>query len=891
MSTKRISGVLMAACIVVSLAGLARGETIVLARTGQDAPSPDSAWSFPGSWTDPDGVYLTFTNAPVLNSFGQIAFQAHLEGTYYGEDSDTAIFRVDSEEGRLIAQKGLFLPSWHARFESFAYCSSTINDLGQVAFWSQSTDGLTGIYCGTGDGWPTQVVRENDPLPDGNGRFDSIPPYDPIPLDMAGNVAFQAVFKDTAGGAADNTGIVVTKGSVPRVVAREGSPAPDGAGEYVHFDFPSHVALGCVGGVAFLASTTGSSGGEPATAIFGGRNTMHMLVRENTAVPGGNGVFSTFSRLSIVEITPYEGSSVVFRAFMTETLGGPGDDDIGLFRHGIASPSSPSSLITEIVRTGESPPDGNGQYHYFGSNVSQTLNGIAFRVQMRNTSNPGLDSEGIYRSSFGGQIVKIARAGEPAPDGNGVLNTLYPPVTNSAGQVAFQAWVWDTAGGYSDDEVIYVGNGLTLLTVAREGDSLLGSTITELHFATGPQGRNGLNEYCQVAYKVVLADGREALMLTTPLVEYSGGANGDWSDKDNWTLGIAAAEVHDVVIAPGHSVEVAGPRTYTTIKSLTLGTPDGGTATLNLTGGGDLTALGEIAIGPNGHILVGAGRALTAAALLNQGILAFEAGQGHVLGNVTNGPGGQILVAAGANAWMHGPLENTGVVEVAPGGEVHLLGLAGNGPTGGGTTWLEGDVRPGSYIGQMGFEGDVVLGRGCVMHIELGGLAPGTGHDQLNIGGAATLGGTLALSLINNFTPQVGDEFEIMTYGSAAGEFADTTSWPFDGNKALVKVHGANALTLFATYQGDATLDFCVDGLDYVAWSSNYLTGGTWQEGDFNADGYVDGLDYIVWSTNYEQGCPGQVPEPSVLLLLALGGLAVIRDQRSRRSTQVGDRR
>jgi hypothetical protein len=154
----------------------------------------------------------------------------------------------------------------------------------------------------------------------------------------------------------------------------------------------------------------------------------------------------------------------------------------------------------------------------------------------------------------------------------------------------------------------------------------------------------------------------------------------------------------------------------------------------------------------------------------------------------------------------------------------------------------------------------------------LGGLAPGSGHDKLNIGGAASLGGTLAISLINNFTPQVGDEFEIMTYGSRSGEFADTTGWLFDGNKALVKVHGANALTLFATYQGDATLDFCVDGLDYVAWSSNYLTGDTWQEGDFNADGIVDGLDYIVWSTLLRTGADsGHLCAASTALPSGLG--------------------
>ena len=79
--------------------------------------------------------------------------------------------------------------------------------------------------------------------------------------------------------------------------------------------------------------------------------------------------------------------------------------------------------------------------------------------------------------------------------------------------------------------------------------------------------------------------------------------------------------------------------------------------------------------------------------------------------------------------------------------------------------------------------------------------------------------------------------------------------------------------------RGDANLDDCVDGLDYIAWSNNYLTGTEWSQGDFVDDDLVDGLDYIVWSNNYEGSCPTAplVPEPGSGLLAALAAVALLR--------------
>ena len=56
---------------------------------------------------------------------------------------------------------------------------------------------------------------------------------------------------------------------------------------------------------------------------------------------------------------------------------------------------------------------------------------------------------------------------------------------------------------------------------------------------------------------------------------------------------------------------------------------------------------------------------------------------------------------------------------------------------------------------------------------KIGGTTPGAGgHDQLNVAGAANLDGKLQVTLIDGFTPNVGDTFEFLTFGSSAGQFA-----------------------------------------------------------------------------------------------------------------------
>jgi T5SS/PEP-CTERM-associated repeat protein len=83
-----------------------------------------------------------------------------------------------------------------------------------------------------------------------------------------------------------------------------------------------------------------------------------------------------------------------------------------------------------------------------------------------------------------------------------------------------------------------------------------------------------------------------------------------------------------------------------------------------------------------------------------------------------------------------------------------------------------GFIWPGNSPGLFTIDGSYEQDDGGTFEAEIGGTDPGNGYDQIQVTGAAVLGGNLNVRLINGFTPAVGQTFRIVNAASVSGAFA-----------------------------------------------------------------------------------------------------------------------
>jgi hypothetical protein len=157
-----------------------------------------------------------------------------------------------------------------------------------------------------------------------------------------------------------------------------------------------------------------------------------------------------------------------------------------------------------------------------------------------------------------------------------------------------------------------------------------------------------------------------------------------------------------------------------------------------------------------------------------------------------------------------------------------------------------GVVRPGSSVGTLTMNGPYEQGPDGTLAIELDGLEPGTGHDQLVVTGAAQLDGALEIELVDGYQPNDGDAFTILTAAEINGAFETVTDGytvMYEDTEVIV-VAGEVVNGCPADLDGDGTVGFNDLTLLLGTWGPCPAEGTC--DADIDGDGTVGFNDLTV---------------------------------------------
>ena len=220
----------------------------------------------------------------------------------------------------------------------------------------------------------------------------------------------------------------------------------------------------------------------------------------------------------------------------------------------------------------------------------------------------------------------------------------------------------------------------------------------------------------------------------------------------------------------------------------------GGQVNRAVSGNGTVTATAELIVGnatQSGQFNQGGASGVGGTLNAGGNAVAIFSADTAILGSQTNlGAGGSLTALNGAQLGNPSSVDSTKILTATGSATINANFVNNgvvNGPIGSGQelTFTQAVQGAGNTTGNIEYAAsyrvgnspdavsvqNVLLDSTSTLIMELGGDVPGTGYDQLDISGLATLNGTLDVELLNGFSPSLGESFTLFS-GRTTGSFS-----------------------------------------------------------------------------------------------------------------------
>ncbi|MGH9774471.1 MAG: SBBP repeat-containing protein [Candidatus Acidiferrales bacterium] len=219
--------------------------------------------------------------------------------------------------------------------------------------------------------------------------------------------------------------------------------------------------------------------------------------------------------------------------------------------------------------------------------------------------------------------------------------------------------------------------------------------------------------------------------------------------------------------------------------------------TATLTGGGNLIMTNNSANIISGPSLFNSGGAINEIATFN--VASYTQSSGTFLLAPSATATNTTFAVNGGTAQIDGSVSASNAVSASGSGILSGVGTITGPVTMNGITQAGDIPAPGILHIAGGSGGSYTQGAAGSLDVPIGGTSAGSQFSQLTVSGTAALAGTLNVSLINGFTPVLGDQFVILNASSVVGQFATVNTPPLSGGLIFTVTQTANSVTLNVT--------------------------------------------------------------------------------------------